>query len=614
MIGRLAGAFGVYLLLALALTFPLILQMGSLVPHDPGDPLFNSWVIWWNAQHAPLSTAWWNGPFFHPAEGTLAFSEHLIGLLPITAPIQWLGGGPLLAYNTALLLSFPLSAFTMHLLCYSLTRRHDLALVGGLAYGFAPYRMGAFSHLQTLSSYYIPLVFLGLHGFLRSRKTAWLALFAGGWLMQSLCNGYYLFFVAVLVALWLAWFARDLALLARIGAAWAVAALLLGPILVPYLNWHAHYGFSRIVAEAERFSADVLSFFRASPWLALWQPLAIRWPTTWLFPGLTLPAVMAIAIFRLPRGAIQSSPLRSRLRVAMAAGALLFATAALSAALLGPWKLRALGLSISVTALHKPLAIAFTLLLGIALTADRFVDAFRRSSAIAFYLAAWAAMGLLALGPSPTLLGVRIWDKAPYWWLMQLPGLSGLRQPTRFAMLGALCLALAAVLALQYLLAPQAATSCAWPRWSSRCASSSRRWTSSRRRAERRRPGPADRPRLLRGPRQAGEDRRAAPRADHAVAQPRGTGAERAGARERARQASGAASEGGHLRLDRGPDEPLHAGHGRLRHPAPAGEAYFAVEGANGELGFYVVSDGTDRPYRVRCRPPCLPPVAALPA
>jgi NADH-quinone oxidoreductase subunit D len=44
----------------------------------------------------------------------------------------------------------------------------------------------------------------------------------------------------------------------------------------------------------------------------------------------------------------------------------------------------------------------------------------------------------------------------------------------------------------------------------------------------------------------------------------------------------------------------------------PRGEAYFASEGANGELGFYVVSDGGDRPYRVRCRPPCLPPMAAL--
>ncbi len=44
----------------------------------------------------------------------------------------------------------------------------------------------------------------------------------------------------------------------------------------------------------------------------------------------------------------------------------------------------------------------------------------------------------------------------------------------------------------------------------------------------------------------------------------------------------------------------------------PQGEAYFPVEGANGELGFYVVSDGGDRPYRVRCRPPCLSPMAAL--
>ena len=52
--------------------------------------------------------------------------------------------------------------------------------------------------------------------------------------------------------------------------------------------------------------------------------------------------------------------------------------------------------------------------------------------------------------------------------------------------------------------------------------------------------------------------------------------------------------------------------HGHGLRP-PKGEAYHAVEGANGELGFYVVSDGTDRPYRVRVRPPCFPIVAALP-
>jgi NADH-quinone oxidoreductase subunit D len=40
--------------------------------------------------------------------------------------------------------------------------------------------------------------------------------------------------------------------------------------------------------------------------------------------------------------------------------------------------------------------------------------------------------------------------------------------------------------------------------------------------------------------------------------------------------------------------------------PVPAGEAYFAVEGGNGEVGFYVVSAGGGRPWRVHVRAPCL--------
>ena len=44
----------------------------------------------------------------------------------------------------------------------------------------------------------------------------------------------------------------------------------------------------------------------------------------------------------------------------------------------------------------------------------------------------------------------------------------------------------------------------------------------------------------------------------------------------------------------------------------PAGEVYFPVEGANGELGFYVVSDGASGAYRVRVRPPCFAIMSAL--
>jgi NADH-quinone oxidoreductase subunit D len=44
----------------------------------------------------------------------------------------------------------------------------------------------------------------------------------------------------------------------------------------------------------------------------------------------------------------------------------------------------------------------------------------------------------------------------------------------------------------------------------------------------------------------------------------------------------------------------------------PAGEVYVATEGGNGELGFYLVSDGSGRPYRVRVRPPCFYGMGAL--
>jgi len=44
----------------------------------------------------------------------------------------------------------------------------------------------------------------------------------------------------------------------------------------------------------------------------------------------------------------------------------------------------------------------------------------------------------------------------------------------------------------------------------------------------------------------------------------------------------------------------------------PAGECYSYTEGGNGELGFYLVSDGSGTPYRVRIRPPCFTIVQGL--
>jgi len=47
--------------------------------------------------------------------------------------------------------------------------------------------------------------------------------------------------------------------------------------------------------------------------------------------------------------------------------------------------------------------------------------------------------------------------------------------------------------------------------------------------------------------------------------------------------------------------------------PVPCDEVYAATESPNGELGFYIVGDGTPRAYRARCRPPSFIHFAVFP-
>lgn len=59
------------------------------------------------------------------------------------------------------------------------------------------------------------------------------------------------------------------------------------------------------------------------------------------------------------------------------------------------------------------------------------------------------------------------------------------------------------------------------------------------------------------------------------------------------------------------PSGPIMARVGKVLKPA-AGEVYHAVEGPKGILGYYIVSDGSTQPYRVRIRPPSFMNLQAL--
>ena len=64
--------------------------------------------------------------------------------------------------------------------------------------------------------------------------------------------------------------------------------------------------------------------------------------------------------------------------------------------------------------------------------------------------------------------------------------------------------------------------------------------------------------------------------------------------------------------LDKLPEGPVMAKVPKRIKP-PVGEVYHTVEGPRGELGFYIVSQGGDKPYRMRFRSPSFVNLQALP-
>ena len=421
--------------------------LGSVIIHDVGDPLLNATILSWNAQNLPWTQSWWNLPIFAPTPDVLTFSEHLLGLAPISTPVYWATGSGLVAYNLTALLTFPLCGAAMFLLVHQLTGSGAAGFLAGLAYAFAPYRFSHLPHIQILAAFWMPLALLGLHRYLDNGKRRWLLLFGISWFLQGAANGYYLVFFSVLVGLWVVWFVLvrgRWAALWRIGAVGIVASLPLWPIVQRYVAVHRMYGFTRSLPEVEFYSADVAGVLCASQLLQWWQWLRIGCkPEGELFSGITVPLACVLAIFFLWRSSVslpRSRPLRAAVLLAFGVAGVYIAIA-LSVWWFGRWRMELGPLTATASSFNKPFSVAvWAALMGFALTARS--GRLTVSAATAFYaFAAWATW-MLALGPIPRLSQERAFEIAPYAWLMSLPGADSLRVPARFWMITVLCLAI----------------------------------------------------------------------------------------------------------------------------------------------------------------------------
>ena len=442
-------AGSIYVGLTLLYAWPLLWSFTSTLPSDTGDPALIAWVLWWNAHAVPLTSAWWNAPIFVPIHGAFALSETFLGVAPLTTPLLWIGVSPVVVYNIAFLLSFPTAALAAHALAHRLTGRHDAAFIAGLAFGFSPYRASQIPHMHLLWSCWMPLGLLALHRFLAERRRRDLALLALCWVFNGLVTGYYLIFFAVLAGLWFVWFVRRWRDGLWIGGTLLLASLLFAPLVAGYdRNQRAIGDLSRGIGEIETFSADLTALWSVSfrAWLPYHWTLPSR-PEGELYPGAMVLILVGAGLLAGWPPTTTTDRRRSRTQIVLVATAGAVGLLTLASWMAGGLRIPLGRVNLTISHPHKILTFVIWLLVAALLCDRRLTDAWRRRSAFVFYVMAAGALMFLALGPTPQAFGERFMYKAPYAWLMELPGGHAIRVPARFAMLIVLCLSQAAALA-----------------------------------------------------------------------------------------------------------------------------------------------------------------------
>jgi hypothetical protein len=242
-----------FLLLTAVMTWPLVLHLDRAIS-DPGDPFLVSWILDWGYHATTHGLPLFHGNILHPAQYSLAFSEHMYGLTILLSPLFAAGVAPLTIHNIALLLGFALSGYAAFLLARHVTGSTAAAIVGGIAFAFIGFRFHHLPHLPYIWTVWLPLLLLAV--LLYVERPCWrnALLFGGALLMNGLTTLHYfvfgapaafvsLFFLAAYRREWGAGFWLRIALIT------GVVLLALAPFLIPYSTVSRTYGMQRTYQE-----------------------------------------------------------------------------------------------------------------------------------------------------------------------------------------------------------------------------------------------------------------------------------------------------------------------------------------------------------------------------
>jgi hypothetical protein len=469
-----AGAAAAYVVLTVVMTWPIAAGVAHTVPGDLGDSLLVMGLMAWVseglvaiARGDMAFTELWNANFFAPTPLSLTFSEHFVPQAVQGLPAYLATGNILLAYNLVFLATFALSGLGTFLLVREVTGSARAAFVAGLFYAFFPYRLNQFPHLQTLSSQWLPFALVGFRRYFDTGRTLPLAAGTGAFVVQGLSSGYYLLYVAPILAAYVLWEMAVRHRLAHlrtwltVGAAGLAAVLATLPFLLPYSTARAQFGHARPFGEVLSFSADLHAYLNAPYQLQFWGSRLTPWPQVEgdLFAGAVPLLLAALAVAWWAAGAWTAvskatapAPRRERLaaRLAIALAALM-ALGAVVVVLTGGFVWDIAGVPLRMTNVRRTLTYAFICVVAGVVVSPRLRAAFKSSTTdlTPFLTLAVVFAIVMSLGPFPRAGGRQIVGLGLYDVFFQLvPGFDGLRVPARFGMIAGALLAVLAGYAL----------------------------------------------------------------------------------------------------------------------------------------------------------------------
>jgi len=189
-----------YLGMAIVSLFPLGWTADTLPANT--DALYCSWEVAWVARalmHAPTQV--FAASILYPVAAPVAYSEPMLAVGALAAPVWALTGSAVTTYNSTLALTLALSAFNMFLLGREVSGSAPAGLVAGSAFAFATANLDSVARIQIVSSQWTPLALYFLVRVLRTRR--WRDGLGCGlaFALQGLsCSYYELFFAVLLIA------------------------------------------------------------------------------------------------------------------------------------------------------------------------------------------------------------------------------------------------------------------------------------------------------------------------------------------------------------------------------------------------------------------------------